>query len=545
MPQPADRVFVSYSHKDGEWLERLQTMLKPLVRKKLAVWDDTKIRAGAKWKDEIEGALAAAKVAVLLVSPDFLDSDFIAKHELPPLLEAAEKQGLVILWVYVSSCLYDETEIKDYQAAHNISKPLDSLQPHEQNAVLADVCRKIKAAANPSDTEASIGYHFLSYSRVDAVPFAIELRCVLASGSPSFSILTDERSDEEREIVSEQSRDQQLDDAIRSSQSLLFVMSRESVTDRSVCHLELTSALKYKKPILPVRLHADAAMPPLRGSRQYLDFCQQSEFNASLARLRNHLDWLASPAGVLRSFKDRLDDAERDLVCARDQIDRKRIEVEIKLLKEQVAEQQKIVDSPREAQERANKSIASGLENERLGSQPISPAIAKFINPPPGVAPSYFQDRVIETQLVGNFLKDDTKRLLRIVGRSGVGKTAMVCRVLDSLEDGRLPEPESEPLAIDAIVYGSKPITLRALFADLVQLLPDEPARKLGGIYKNPQATVEMKTKALVAAFPKGRFASYSIVSKMSSIPIRRLSATWNWQRRYKRFCGWRAMGLS
>ena len=150
MPPPArDQVFISYSHKDKEWLEKLQTMLKPLVRKKLAVWDDTNIKAGAKWKDKIEEALAAAKVAVLLVSPNFLGSDFIAEHELPPLLEAAEKQGLVILWVYVNSCLYDETEIKDYQAAHDISKPLNSLTPAEQDHVLADVCRKIKAAVNP------------------------------------------------------------------------------------------------------------------------------------------------------------------------------------------------------------------------------------------------------------------------------------------------------------------------------------------------------------------------------------------------------------
>jgi TIR domain len=111
------------------------------------VWDDTKIRAGAKWKQEIVRALDVAKVAVLLVSPNFLASDFIADHELPPLLKDAEKQGKVILWVYVSSCLYDETEITEYQAAHDISKPLDILTPGEQNAVLLHVCKQIKAAA--------------------------------------------------------------------------------------------------------------------------------------------------------------------------------------------------------------------------------------------------------------------------------------------------------------------------------------------------------------------------------------------------------------
>jgi TIR domain len=140
--------FCSYSHKDKKWLERLQTMLKPLVRNStISVWDDTIIPVGGKWKEQIEGALAAAKAAVLLVSSNFLGSDFIAEHELPPLLEAAEKQGLVILWVYVSSCLYDETEIKNYQAAHDIAKPLNSLKLAERDALLAEMCPKIKAAS--------------------------------------------------------------------------------------------------------------------------------------------------------------------------------------------------------------------------------------------------------------------------------------------------------------------------------------------------------------------------------------------------------------
>jgi len=142
-----NRIFISYSHRDTKWLLKLRTILKPLEWKMgLNIWDDTAIEAGQRWKEEIQAALDTTKVAIFLVSPNFLASDFIKHNELPPLLQKAAEKQVTILWIHVSACLYDVTSLKDYQAAHDISRPLDRLRPSMQNEVLVEISKNVRKA---------------------------------------------------------------------------------------------------------------------------------------------------------------------------------------------------------------------------------------------------------------------------------------------------------------------------------------------------------------------------------------------------------------
>jgi hypothetical protein len=141
---PREGIFVSYSHKDKKLFNEFNTMMAPAIQKGVVdIWDDTKIETGAKWREEIQDALASAKVAVLLVSQNFLESKFIAQHELPQLLRAAEEEGATVFWIYLSSCLYEQTEIEKYQAAHDVARPLDRRTKSERQAILSEVCAKL------------------------------------------------------------------------------------------------------------------------------------------------------------------------------------------------------------------------------------------------------------------------------------------------------------------------------------------------------------------------------------------------------------------
>jgi hypothetical protein len=140
-------VFISYSHKDAQWLEKLKQFLRPLEEQELvSIWDDTEIRPGAEWLGEIRKALESARVAVFLVTQNFLASPFIREKELPALVEAASNRGCLIFWIAVSSSTIEDSPLARFQGAISPNKPLDLMSDGEQNQALTEIYRKMKAA---------------------------------------------------------------------------------------------------------------------------------------------------------------------------------------------------------------------------------------------------------------------------------------------------------------------------------------------------------------------------------------------------------------
>lgn len=146
MSFPGNRIFISYSHKDKDYLERLMIHLKPLERQGLVdTWVDTSIKAGSKWKKEIESALKQTKIAILMVSADFLASDFIIENELPPLLHAAEGKGTLVIPVILKPCRFKrEKNLRDFQAINSPDEPLSLLSDNQRELIFDAIAQRIE-----------------------------------------------------------------------------------------------------------------------------------------------------------------------------------------------------------------------------------------------------------------------------------------------------------------------------------------------------------------------------------------------------------------
>ncbi|MGH8509526.1 MAG: caspase, EACC1-associated type [Gammaproteobacteria bacterium] len=104
-PDISDRrplVFISYAREDRVWCEQIMRYLEPAEQAgKISIWADTEIEHGEKWQEAILNNLEKASLAVLLITTDFLRSEFVREQEMPLLLDKRQRKQLTIIPVMI------------------------------------------------------------------------------------------------------------------------------------------------------------------------------------------------------------------------------------------------------------------------------------------------------------------------------------------------------------------------------------------------------------------------------------------------------------
>jgi hypothetical protein len=98
-------IFFSYAHADDESRDQLRKQLRPWEREKQIVcWCDRQIPPGSEWKSAIDERLDSADIILLLVSADFMDSDFCMEIEYPRAMERHREGSARVIPILLSPC---------------------------------------------------------------------------------------------------------------------------------------------------------------------------------------------------------------------------------------------------------------------------------------------------------------------------------------------------------------------------------------------------------------------------------------------------------
>ncbi|MEZ4921067.1 MAG: leucine-rich repeat domain-containing protein [Saprospiraceae bacterium] len=144
-PQPT--IFFSYSHDDKDMREALDKHLAPLKRTGSAIsWFDGEIQPGQNWEESIRKNLKSADVILLLISHNFINSDFIWENELSPALERHERGECRVIPVLLSPCFWEELPLARLQMTPQ-AQDTGRLQPislwRDQNEAYTMVAKAI------------------------------------------------------------------------------------------------------------------------------------------------------------------------------------------------------------------------------------------------------------------------------------------------------------------------------------------------------------------------------------------------------------------
>lgn len=123
--------------------------LKVLAREGLIdIWDDRRLEGGDDWLTQINDAMSRARIALLLISAPFLNSDFIQKRELPRLFRRHEADGMTIYPLLIRYCSWEQVRwLKGMQIRPDNARPVSDFDRNKIDKILTEVAREIARMA--------------------------------------------------------------------------------------------------------------------------------------------------------------------------------------------------------------------------------------------------------------------------------------------------------------------------------------------------------------------------------------------------------------
>jgi tetratricopeptide (TPR) repeat protein len=304
---------------------------------------------------------------------------------------------------------------------------------------------------------------FISYSGSDGTDFAAKLRDNVKRVARFDPWIYPDRTIGYRFTLD-------LENKVQNCELLLFIATRNSL-ESDWCDREISLALRLGKRVIPLRVH-DVKLPIKFEELPPVDFT--NGWQPGWNELHRQLILINSPAERLVSLKHEHSSLRREASQATGS-EQQRIENDLAVLEQKIHDQQRLVNDPRGAIRLSEESIDRGQERERAGEAPSADlSDMRCVNDPPPLFPNKFRDRAVETQLLEDRLRDPMIRFVAVVGRGGIGKTAMISQWRESLQRDR------DQLPVDAFVYlsayGARPIRPTTLLDDLRKTIPDRAA---------------------------------------------------------------------
>ena len=138
-------VFISYSHRDDQLKDALITHLANLKRQnKITAWHDRAIEGGQEWDTHIKQKLESARIILLLISPDFMASDYCYDIEMERAIARHDAGTARVIPVMLRPCDWKETPFSKLKVLPKDAKPIT--QWSDRDSAFLDVVQGIRTA---------------------------------------------------------------------------------------------------------------------------------------------------------------------------------------------------------------------------------------------------------------------------------------------------------------------------------------------------------------------------------------------------------------